>query len=645
MVLAKIADLYPNYRDDIFNGNDIKRFSVYSDNDQKVGSVYDLLVDEEGRFRYVVINTGFLGLGKRVLVPVGVAEIDYDRDRVDIKGFTKEQAENLPEYHDDTNLDYDYEEKVRGIFRTLNIGAPTPAYDRDNYNYDYDPALYQIDHLNQFKLFEDNLVTHKEQFQLGEGVNRNRLYKIADLYPNYKDEIFGGNDLKGDSVYSDAEEKIGDVYDILVDESGRFRYLVVNTGFLGIGKKLLLPVGRARIDAGQDRIYATGLNQEQAQHLPEYHDDLTVDYDYEERVRNTYRTPTTNNMVTTPDYDRNTYSYDRNPDFYQLNEPTHHQFKLYQDRLLTHKDNFHRGDRADDMGLYRISELYPNYSDDIFGNDDLKGYSVYTDNDERVGSVDDLLVDGDGHFRYFVVDTGFLGFGKKVLLPVGYSSIDRDRNRVYVAGFTKEQAQNLPEYNEGAIVDSDFEERVINAFQQPASSPVAATIETELPVETASTTTTAVYENADYSYEKEPSLYQMSNDNHQLLRLYEERLVASKNRISAGTVRVGKHVETETARVSIPVEKERVIIERKNPTEITAVTPDAYAFQEGEVARIELFEESANIQKQAFIREEVEIKKEIQHDIVNAEDTVRREELDVDIKDNPALDTIENNGR
>ncbi|MGL5804284.1 MAG: DUF2382 domain-containing protein, partial [Xenococcaceae cyanobacterium] len=330
---------------------------------------------------------------------------------------------------------------------------------------------------------------------------------------------------------------------------------------------------------------------------------------------------------------------------YQLNEPTHHQFKLYQDRLLTHKDNFHRGDRADDMGLYRISELYPNYSDDIFGNDDLKGYSVYTDNDERVGSVDDLLVDGDGHFRYFVVDTGFLGFGKKVLLPVGYSSIDRDRNRVYVAGFTKEQAQNLPEYNEGAIVDSDFEERVINAFQQPASSPVAATIETELPVETASTTTTAVYENADYSYEKEPSLYQMSNDNHQLLRLYEERLVASKNRISAGTVRVGKHVETETARVSIPVEKERVIIERKNPTEITAVTPDAYAFQEGEVARIELFEESANIQKQAFIREEVEIKKEIQHDIVNAEDTVRREELDVDIKDNPALDTIENNGR
>jgi uncharacterized protein (TIGR02271 family) len=636
MVLAKIADLYPNYRDDIFSGNDIKRFSVYSDNDQKVGSVYELLVDEDGRFRYLVINTGFLGLGKKVLVPVGVAEIDYDRERVEIKGFTKEQAENLPEYHDDTNLDYDYEEQVRGIFRTLNIGAPTPAYDRDSYNYDYDPALYQINDRNQFKPYEETLMAHKEQFHITSDLNDNRLYKIADLYPNYKDEIFGGNDIKGNAVYSDAEEKIGDVYDILVDKAGRFRYLVVNTGFLGIGKKILLPVGRARIDAGQERIYARGLNQEQAQHLPEYHDDMTVDYDYEEKVRNTYRTTNTSDMVTTSDYDRSSYSYDRDPAFYQLNEPTHHQFKLYQDRLLTHKDRFHLGDRADNMRLYRIGEIYPNYLDDIFGNDDLKGYSVYTDNDEQIGSIDDLLVDRDGHFRYFVVNTGFLGIGKKVLIPVGYTSIDRDRNRVYIPGFSKEQAQNMPEYNEGALVDFDLEERVRNAFRQPTSTSSVVT-STASPAET--------YKNADYSYDKEPSLYQMDDANHQLLKLYEERLVASKNRISTGTVRVGKHVETEMARVSIPVEKERVIIERKNPTESTPVTPGADAFQDGEVARIELFEESANIQKQAFVREEVEIKKEIQHDIFNAEDTIRREELDVDIKDNPAIGTVDTNGR
>jgi stress response protein YsnF len=38
--------------------------------------------------------------------------------------------------------------------------------------------------------------------------------------------------------------------------------------------------------------------------------------------------------------------------------------------------------------------------------------------------------------------------------------------------------------------------------------------------------------------------------------LYEERLVANKKTPSDREVVVGKHVETETARVSVPVEKE-----------------------------------------------------------------------------------------
>ena len=56
-------------------------------------------------------------------------------------------------------------------------------------------------------------------------------------------------------VYSDRDdEKVGTVKNIWVDESGRFGYLVVDTGFWIFGKQVLLPVDRTRIDQG-DRSY------------------------------------------------------------------------------------------------------------------------------------------------------------------------------------------------------------------------------------------------------------------------------------------------------------------------------------------------------------------------------------------------------
>jgi uncharacterized protein (TIGR02271 family) len=444
------------------------------------------------------------------------------------------------------------------------------------------------------------------------------LAKIGDLYPNYQDDIFSGEDIKSFSVYSDNDQKIGSVNDVLVDENGRFRYLVVNTGFLGFGKKVLLPVGSATIDYAQERVYALGFTKEQAENLPEYDDDLNVDYDYEERVRSSYRKPATNVDSDAIAFDRNSYSYDRDPSLYQLQDRNHGSFMQYQDRLVGNSDRFQLGDRPDNNSLYKIADLYPNYQQDIFGDDDWKGYSVYSDTEEKVGSVYDLLVDRAGNFRYFVVNTGFLGFGKKVLLPIGNASIDRDRDRIYVIGFTKDQATNLPEYDDNLTVDYDYEERVRNVYRQPVN-----------------TSASQAYNRENYSYEHEPDLYQTNEQNHQRLKLHEERLVANKHRFNTGTVTVGKKVETKTAQVSVPVDKERVVIERKAPSNSDPITPDADAFREGEVARIEVFEETVDVHKQTFVREEVEVRKETEHETVNLQDTIRREELDID-KDSEA---------
>ncbi|MBO3457831.1 DUF2382 domain-containing protein [Aetokthonos hydrillicola Thurmond2011] len=296
------------------------------------------------------------------------------------------------------------------------------------------------------------------------------------------------------------------------------------------------------------------------------------------------------------------------------------------------------------MALYKISDYDPNYRDTFQGND-IKGMAIYADGtDEKIGTISDVLVDDEGHFRYLVVDLGFWIFGKKVLLPVGRSRIDYNTSRAYAVGMTREQADNLPEFNEHDTLDYDYEERVRGVYRNPAeyNQGVATPLDTSAPVESSAAvnnpidatrvqqpTVPSAYNRDTYSYEREPSLYGL-DDKDQTLRLYEERLIASKTRQKAGEVTIGKHVETETARVAIPLEKDRVVVERVTPSDAgRAVAPGEANFREGEVARVELYEETPDIRKEAVVREEVRVRKVVDQETVEAQEQIRREELDV----------------
>ena len=287
------------------------------------------------------------------------------------------------------------------------------------------------------------------------------------------------------------------------------------------------------------------------------------------------------------------------------------------------------------MPLVKIADLYPNYKEEIFGGDDIKSFSVYDYTNDKIGSVHDVIVDETGHFRYLVIDTGFWIFGKKVLLPVGRASVDYSQERVYVQGLTKEQAENLPEYDDDMTIDSDYEERVRRVYRGQEYNPndTVKVAETNTLDSGAYAAGTLDYDSDSYTYDREPSLYahqEANTEGRQNLKLYEERLVANKERFRAGAVTIGKRVETETATVSVPVEKERIVIERTNPTEYREVAPGEATFAEGEVARVELYEETADVEKQAFVREEVSVRKEVERDTVTAKETIRREELDIE---------------
>ncbi|MBO3457832.1 DUF2382 domain-containing protein [Aetokthonos hydrillicola Thurmond2011] len=270
------------------------------------------------------------------------------------------------------------------------------------------------------------------------------------------------------------------------------------------------------------------------------------------------------------------------------------------------------------MPLYKLADFDPDYKE-TFGGDDIKSLSLYTEGGERIGSVSDALVDPEGRFRYLVIDSDFNSTGKKILLPIGLSHIDYNAHRVYVDGLSRHQVEQLPEYKESMTVDYDYEEQVRRAYRPTSDN--------------------LTHSRDSYDYQHDPSLYNLNEQKHQTFKLYEERLIANKNRVKTGEVAVGKHIETETARVAIPLEKERVIIERVTPTE-TVVDPSTLKFQEGEVARVEVYEETPDIRKEAFVREEVRVRKVVEQETVERQETIRREELDVQTQGDLPIDSV-----
>lgn len=123
MALVKITDFDPNYSSTV-GDKDLISYSVYSDvTNEKIGTTEDILVDENnGNFRYFVVDIGAWIFGKKILLPVEYCQIKFDIQQVYAQAMTKEQAENLPEFSSSLRVDREYEEQVSAIYppRSMN---------------------------------------------------------------------------------------------------------------------------------------------------------------------------------------------------------------------------------------------------------------------------------------------------------------------------------------------------------------------------------------------------------------------------------------------------------------------------------------------------------------------------------------------
>jgi sporulation protein YlmC with PRC-barrel domain len=84
--------------------------------------------------------------------------------------------------------------------------------------------------------------------------------------------------------------------------------------------------------------------------------------------------------------------------------------------------------------------------------DDLRGAEVYGVNDEKLGTIDDVIFDhSSGEIRYILLKTGGLLSGKRVMVPANRVEPYGNHDDKFYAELDKERLEMLPEFNDDKL--------------------------------------------------------------------------------------------------------------------------------------------------------------------------------------------------
>ncbi len=101
---------------------------------------------------------------------------------------------------------------------------------------------------------------------------------------------------------------------------------------------------------------------------------------------------------------------------------------------------------------------------DVISSDKVEGAAVYNQAGDKLGSIDDLMIDKySGQIRYAVMEFGgFLGMGTdRYPIPWGMLKYDSEKDG-YVVPLDKDRIKNAPKYSEVAapIYDRKYSDQV-----------------------------------------------------------------------------------------------------------------------------------------------------------------------------------------
>ncbi len=80
--------------------------------------------------------------------------------------------------------------------------------------------------------------------------------------------------------------------------------------------------------------------------------------------------------------------------------------------------------------------------------EELMGKNVYGKDNEKVGEVEDIILNSNGQASQLVIASGgFLGIGeKKVAVDYNDAQWDQGQNRIHLSGLSRDDVKNMPEF-------------------------------------------------------------------------------------------------------------------------------------------------------------------------------------------------------
>ncbi|MDQ2102481.1 PRC-barrel domain-containing protein [Azospirillum isscasi] len=80
--------------------------------------------------------------------------------------------------------------------------------------------------------------------------------------------------------------------------------------------------------------------------------------------------------------------------------------------------------------------------------ENMMGKNVYGTDNEKVGEVEDVILDSNGQARQLVISSGgFLGIGEKqIAVDINQANWDAQQERVQLSGMTRDQVKAMPEF-------------------------------------------------------------------------------------------------------------------------------------------------------------------------------------------------------
>ena len=350
---------------------------------------------------------------------------------------------------------------------------------------------------------QDQQMAQEGQTGQAETLDRGQ-FEATDL------QQISADDLIGSDVYSAQDENIGSVGDVLLTEDGQVDAIVVDVGgFLGMGaNEVALGMDDLELMSdGQGNLYVySPYTQEQLEGSPQYDQATWTEQRDEQRVTGdmaAQQQPAEQDTAAqdgqmaaeqTQDgqmaadqtgeagmagenvvADGGTVIVQSDEQSFQLSFEIRHagqdgaQVGAAQDGQMDQQAAVD-GEQAEagvdqtetaavDRGQMEAVDMQQVRADDLIGSD------VYGANDDNIGNIGDILLTEDGSFDAIIVDVGgFLGIGaREVALSLDEVEFMRDQNEnwyVYT-GYTQEQLEAAPEYDEATYAEQRDDQRVI----------------------------------------------------------------------------------------------------------------------------------------------------------------------------------------